>query len=40
MESKGNGMDNIKKRAAESKLDVQLQSAPGKGTRIRITIPG
>lgn len=40
MASMGNGMDNIKRRAADSKLDVQLQSAPGKGTHILISIPG
>lgn len=38
--SMGNGMDNIKKRAAESKLQVQLHSVSGAGTSISISVPG
>lgn len=38
-QTEGNGLKNFRKRAAESFIDLILDSAPGKGTRITMTVP-
>ncbi len=37
--AEGNGLNNIRKRAADMNGSLQLTSAPGKGTVVRFTVP-
>jgi len=37
--STGNGLRNFRARAAESLIDLEIDSSPGQGTRLKVTIP-
>lgn len=35
----GNGLGNLRRRAAELRADLQIESAPGQGTTVRLIVP-